>query len=336
MLLAEIQGKLKGTFACAACGSSDGVRLEAASAMEDVLTSNVFGALRYLRPELGVLPLLEHLDLRLDPAHSPRLTAWPSNVASIVALGDRELRDVGCEPDVVLEGRAALVLVEVKLGAPLGADPMQLPKESIVAHQRASGRPWRLLCVTPGATAPHLQGFRVEEGRLARGPVVPLAEAVASYFTAATMLRPVADWPRASEVRANVRWMSWSSVGKLLRAAFERNATAPHEENLLADVLALLQMRGLLRPDFHGFTRLEATLFQRLGHPLWRRPRPRARSLWSFACTVTPWPKLRWLASVAGGVGPRGFAALRPRPLASWPGAIWRQRDQRGSVPRRR
>ncbi|AGP38901.1 hypothetical protein [Sorangium cellulosum] len=42
-----------------------------------------------------------------------------------MALGDRELRDVGCEPDVVLDGPAALVLVEVKLGAPLGADPMQ-------------------------------------------------------------------------------------------------------------------------------------------------------------------------------------------------------------------
>src|SRR5580700_5748377 len=113
MLLAEIQGKLKGTFGCAICGD-DGISLEARVATEDALTSTVFGALRWLPPELGLLPLLQLLE-----------------------LPGTETVERRCEPDAIIDAPAqSFVLIEVKLDSKLGGDPLQLPKEAIFAHRR--------------------------------------------------------------------------------------------------------------------------------------------------------------------------------------------------------
>jgi len=141
MLLAEIQGKLRGTFGCTACGN-DGMSLEAAIAVEDALTSTAFGAFRWLRPELGLLPLLRSLELPLlTPGSS--ICLWPRDGIPVVGIGDTEIAEVGCEPDVIIDVPAqSLTLVEVKLGAALGAEPLQLPKEAIFAHRHARGRPW--------------------------------------------------------------------------------------------------------------------------------------------------------------------------------------------------
>src|SRR5262249_19551421 len=144
-------------------------------------------------------------------------------------------------------------LIEVKLGAALGADPLQLPKEALFAHGHARGRPWRLLCVTPAVTAPHIRGFRVEGNLLAQDHPMPLADAVASYFAAAASLGRGGGWPSAEDVRASVRWLSWSSLGAMFEAAGRQGSVAPHEAALLDDVVALLHRRGLIRPMFHGF-----------------------------------------------------------------------------------
>jgi hypothetical protein len=158
MLLAEIQGKLKGTFACTVCGD-DGISLEAAVAIEDALTSTVFGALRWLRPELGLSPILRRLDLPVT-APDPTIRLWPRDDVPVVGIGETKISDVGCEPDVVIDVPGqSFTLVEVKLGAALGAEPLQLPKEAIFAHRHARGRPWRLLCVTPGASEPRIPGI---------------------------------------------------------------------------------------------------------------------------------------------------------------------------------
>lgn len=321
MLLAEIQGKLKGTFGCSACGS-DGISPETAVAIEDALTSSAFGALRWLPPELGLVPLLRLLDLPVTARTTPTICLWPRDGIPLVGVGETEIREADCEPDVVIDlPEQSFALIEVKLGALLGADPLQLPKEALFAHRHARGRPFRLLCVTPGTTAPRIQGFRVEGGLLALSDRMPLADAVASYFAAAASLGRGTDWPSVPEVKAAVRWLSWSSIGALFEAVRAQVSTAHHEGNLLDDVVALLRRRGLMRPVFHGFEIAPARPLGWSMGTLWRR---RQRSLWSIRAKVAPWPALRWFSGeFRARSGFRGFGAVSTRGPAPWPKFWW-------------
>lgn len=355
MLLAELRGKLKATFACATCGDEAGVAPEAIVAAEDVLTSYVFGALRYLRPELGLLPLLHFLELPIEPKAPAHVAAWPRANLSLVKVDDNKLTAVCCEPDVLVETPTALVVVEVKLSMRLGTEPNQLPKEAIVAYQRASSRPWRLLCITPGSSEPQIASFREVEGRLVPGAVAPLADAVTSYFAAAADVGRSDDWPTSREVKANVRWLPWSRLGALIAEALERNHAAPHEVDLVNDLLDLLRNRGLLRPPFRGFSKIPSVALAHLERALWRRPEPQVPSLWGSTGPVSPWPrprwftawltneskfhgfqrlaalqtstwtKPRWLRLGARNAGFKGFTAVGSPLLSAWPGAIWRR-----------
>lgn len=322
MLLAEIQGKLKGTFGCTVCGS-DGISPEADVAIEDAFTSSTFGALRWLRPELGLVPILRHLELPVAASTAPSIRLWPWDRVPAVCVGEAEIAEVGCEPDGLIDvPDQSLALIEVKLGATLGADPLQLPKEAIFAHRHAHGRPWRLLCVTPGTTAPRIHGFRIEGGHLVLSDRMPLADAVASYFAAAAACDVNSTmWPTASEVKAAVRWLAWSSVGALFETARTKFSTVLHERALLDDVVALLQRRGLMRPVFHGF-KLEPV--RPLGWgvgALWRRgPKP----LWGIRAKVSSWPVPSWLSDeIQARSGFQGFGAFSGRRPASWPTLQW-------------
>jgi len=91
--------------------------------MEDILTSNVFGLLRYLPPEHGLLPFLAYA-ISLD---RQRLEL-PESAAGVQALTDfsfwpslAEQGCIPCEPDVLIsitwprpQARRFLVLVEAK------------------------------------------------------------------------------------------------------------------------------------------------------------------------------------------------------------------------------
>jgi len=89
--------------------------------MEDILTSNVFGLLRYLPPEHGLLPFLAHAS-----SHDGRKLEMPVAVPGVQAVTRfwPPLEEQGCtpcEPDVLiritwpgLDGSRFLVLVEAK------------------------------------------------------------------------------------------------------------------------------------------------------------------------------------------------------------------------------
>jgi hypothetical protein len=89
--------------------------------MEDILTSNVFGLLRYLPAEHDLLPFLAHAS-----SHDGRKLEMPVAVPGVQAVTQfwSSLEEQGCarcEPDVLiritwpgLDGRRFLVLVEAK------------------------------------------------------------------------------------------------------------------------------------------------------------------------------------------------------------------------------
>lgn len=303
MLLAEIQGKLRGSFDCENCGEEGAIAPGASAGIEDALTSTVFGAMRWLRPELGILPLLRRLELPSDDVAIANIQLWPRAPGiPLLELGRAEITLRGCEPDAFIDiGEQAFVLMEAKRGwgKDLGLDPLQLPKEAIVAHLFAKGRPWRLLCVTSGTTAPSIPGFAAEDGRLVQVESMPLKEAVASYFKAAALLGCHADWPPPEDVHANTCWLSWSSIGHMFQTSRSQSATLNHEAALLEDLVAYLEKAGHLRPPFHGFNlRLAPRLAWDAGM-IWRDS---ASDYCGFARLPAkapkPWPKLRWFSHI--------------------------------------
>jgi hypothetical protein len=220
VLLAEIKKKLGRALASVLGGTEGEEPAIDYFDFEDVLTSNVFGALRYLEPKYGLEPVLRRLGLA--PIRAARVDVW-------------EAED-GCEPDVIIDLQHSVVLVEAKLRAPFGDD--QLEREVVFAHRRAGGRPWRLLCVTTHHREPAYRG-------------TALAKGVASSFADenALGLSPC-------EIERRIAWMPWSEIATRLEESLETLAPPPHAVALIEDVLASLCSRGLMRPPFHGFGRV--------------------------------------------------------------------------------
>jgi len=103
--------------------------------MEDILTSCVFGTLRYLPPEQGLFPFLKCTktedgdgveDLNLGPGASVEYEFWPW-LHERVPGGDGESWCIPCEPDVLLKikppvGRPIYILIEAKFRSGKSSD----------------------------------------------------------------------------------------------------------------------------------------------------------------------------------------------------------------------
>jgi len=121
--------------------------------------------------------------------------------------------------------------------------------------------------------------------------------------------------------------MSWSSFGALLETARAQLSTAPHEGNLLDDVVALLRRRGLMRPTFHGFEIASTPPLGWGAGVLWRRGQ---RSLWNIHAKVSPWSAPHWLSGEIGArSGFQGFGALSVGAPTPWPTLRWFSADAR-------
>lgn len=305
MLLAELHGKFRGHD------------------IEDVLTSTVFGLLRYSDQRLALEPLLDQCMVGAV-GQAWELKPWPRHQVSSLRVDDVCVSEVTCEPDMVIEGPDGVVVMEAKLGAPLGGDPMQLPQEALVAHQIAGAKKWRLLCVTTHYAIPMIASFRASGSRIELGEQMPVNEAVASYFQALAEIGTPGNWPDANEVRANVLWLSWRTIAMLIDSAVATYPTrAEHEVALARDVLRLLRERFPEEEPFHGFRKLPTqTLVARLPE-LWTGGRPTIRINWSYPSSDLAWPLQDWLApKPSPSENAPIFSALINKPL-SWPAMRW-------------
>lgn len=146
MILAELHGKAPGE----------------ATRWEDPLTSNVFGALKYLDRRQGLRTLLRLMsipcDFSVEEVENARFIFWET----------RRSKDGGLrrEPDVIIEVGAVTIFVEAKYHSPL--DLKQLEDQYKIGSEYED---FYLLCVTDGfAEPPDLDAFRsaheIPEGRL--------------------------------------------------------------------------------------------------------------------------------------------------------------------------
>ena len=192
MLAAELRKKLGRALSCAVCNQTTSA--ESYFGFEDVLTSNVFGALRYLDPRYGLHAVLRDVDV--GSFTDATIEFWPCRN--------------GCEPDVVIDTPETLIVVETKLRSTFGHN--QLPREVLFAHHRAAGRPWRLLCITDETREPRHAAYGPDRTLIA-GSALSLGAGVATYFARTNETDLTAE-----EIARRVVWMPWWRVGTCQRA----------------------------------------------------------------------------------------------------------------------
>lgn len=195
--------------------------------MEDILTSNVFGALRYVSPGEALLPFLAQAED--EPGHHPlegiardaeaQYKFWPR-----WGLNDSS----SCIPDVVIRideptGRRLLILVEAKYWSPKSSEADEGEK---LNDQLA--REWD--CLTQVAQGQHREPVLVY---LTSGVTFPRNDIHAAQVELA----------QKSRQRGNMCWLSWQHLF----------AHVEHTGNIvLQDLAKLLRHMGLT--FFTGFS----------------------------------------------------------------------------------
>ncbi len=224
MLVAELFGKL----------SVDNFSLD----LEDLLTAEVFGSLRYLPPRYLAAVLKRARAMNpgtvLDGVDVTELAArtdvrfWPS----------LSLREGGAvrlvEPDVTLSTPRLTVVIECKFGAPLDAE--QLARELVAAAQVDPGSDVCILAVSASRTRP----------RMFLGCPSAAVRTAHRHAVACGLAHDEA-W-----VRSRLAWLDWRDITAALEHVIERpDAGSGEAAHLCEDLLELLYLRGL-RP-FGGF-----------------------------------------------------------------------------------
>jgi len=180
------------------------------SDMEDVLTSNVFGVLGTIEPEVLRSFLGEALGITF--VNGPfDLQFWPKQFIGIKDWW-------ACEPDVIITGQGIVVFVEAKLGAEFGKgddyefEGNQLPREHKALSEYSPQTPADkyLLIVTSDI-------------------VKPKAKIEAQFHHC---------------VPLNVRWANWQQVWRTLAYGSDQ-VTCPVSRKWIGLLKGLLEKKGL-------------------------------------------------------------------------------------------
>lgn len=249
MLIAEIRHKL---FSVQDLDPEDGdiaaqIRRLLRETQEDLLTADVFGAMKYLPREPYLAFVLKAIAERnphaeeflaslpkiLSRAEELKFSFWPSYPTPQGIPGSMT------EPDVELCSSDALLLFEAKLHSPFGDN--QILRELAVALEQANGREPFLVLVTLGGRAPL---FRVAGRKLTPTQYV-------AHTCPTVSSQSLADRLRAN--RNRVLWISWRGIVGALEAARAEHRRQPvgntaelrMADDILGDLLELTRMRGI-------------------------------------------------------------------------------------------
>lgn len=244
MTIAELHGKL-------AEGRTSGYEY-----MEDLLTSDVFGTMRYAGWECGFLDwLLNAESAPIHPAPSPLATHLPQGEVVRVDFCFWPRLPEGREPDLALllhfaSGAALLMLLEVKyLSGMSDWDGPELDDEEGLTGDQIADQVWGLEKANPDQL---LSWFESEEV-----PLVPFAELrkVHLLVTTHTAL-PSTCYVRSVRKRKRpwpmpCYWLSWTTLIECLEPYLDM--TQGGQRALIDDLCRLLRKKGLDR--FRGFER---------------------------------------------------------------------------------
>jgi hypothetical protein len=228
--------------------------------MEDVLTSNVFGLIRYLPPESGLIPWLErsepfglHPPLRIEGT-APVITFWPElgtgEVDVMISVpgeqGDVDLVAVECKFESRKSGRAADAGSDTPVGCSTPREADQLAK---YAHGLRAGKYAKELEL--GRSVRRLSLVYLTDDTIA--PTAELSES-------ATAMGALCE-------RVQLYWLSWDTLHMVLRNGRAEIAN-PGLRLVADDLMKLLERKGMR--SFLGFG---ASMRSRSpsGSPAWRQ-----------------------------------------------------------------
>jgi len=224
MTVAEIHGKI----------SETGTNLS--ERMEDLLTSDIFGCMRYLPAQKALIPFLQtarslHGNILTIQGEIIRVhySFWPW-----LKLANR----IPCEPDLVLgleteENQVHLVLIEAKYYSGLSSeeDERAEPNDQLA-------RELDNLDVLSSTT-------------LAWGTHLKIASRTLLFVTQdmgiphELLVKSLAEYARERNKRGDIFWASWRSLPSILERSLEKESV-PENRAVMADMLALLLRKGLI------------------------------------------------------------------------------------------
>ncbi len=200
--------------------------------MEDILTSNVFGVLRYIRPEDGLLPFLRESEaiygdiaplLELKSPCQADYEFWPQLKESS-AVGGQIYECPSCEPDVLIRitdstGTKVNVLVEAKLSSGKSSRPSDDPDR---LHDQLA-REWdNLLCQSEKLGAEPVLIYLTADFS---APIEQVDESGKEYLR------------KRHQHRFACAWLSWRKIP----VAFQENS----ENALIQDLIQLCNRMNL-------------------------------------------------------------------------------------------
>ena len=250
MLVAELRRKLPDVTDIdpKASDAVAQVRALLKESREDLLTSDVFGSMKYLPRR----PYLESV-LKLVAERNPRSLSFRQHLPALLAELDKMkfqfwhgyptpagFKEGGMtEPDVVLETSDTFLVIEAKLGSGVGTQ--QIERELAVAlDQSGDSRQAFVLLVTTSLSVPHF-GPKGKHWTFAQ------------YLDARIADKHLADGlgERLKEAVDRVLWIDWAGILtalKAARSAIPSLVDASHAlqgGDLVDDLLAVAEMRGI-------------------------------------------------------------------------------------------
>ena len=223
MTVAEIRGKI----------SETGTNLS--ERMEDLLTSDIFGCMRYLPAEKALVPFLHtarsfHGNTLTVPAKVLRVhwSFWPW-----LKLAGR----IPCEPDVVLgleteENHVHLVFIEAKYYSGLSSeeDERAEPNDQLA---RELDNLDAVSCAT--------LGWRTHLEIASRAPLFVTQD---MGIPRDLLAKSLAEYTRKRNKEGDIYWASWRFLPLILERSLEKE-TVPENRAVLEDMLALLLRKEL-------------------------------------------------------------------------------------------
>ena len=245
MTVAEIHGKISET------GTSLSER------MEDLLTSDIFGCMRYLPTQNALIPFLQtacslHGNILIIPGKVLRVhwSFWPW-----LKLAGR----IPCEPDVILgleteENHLHLILIEAKYYSGLSSEE----NERTEPNDQLARELDNLDAVSCAAL-----GWRTH---------LEIASRVLLFITQDMgiprdlLLKSLYEYTRKRKKEGDIYWTSWRFLSSILERSLKEE-TNQENKAVLEDMFTLLLRKGLIMfggvepvaeyftlPEFYGFT----------------------------------------------------------------------------------
>lgn len=224
MTIAEIRGKI----------SETGTNLS--ERMEDLLTSDIFGCIRYLPAEKALIPFLNtansfHGNTLTIPGEIFRVhwSFWPW-----LKLADR----IPCEPDVVLgleteENRLHLILVEAKYYSGLSSEEDERAEPNDQLARELDNL---------DAVSCTVLGWK---------PILEISSRTLLFVTQDMgiprdlLAKSLAEYTRKRNKEGDIYWASWRSLPLILERSLQKENNPEHAA-VLEDMLTLLLRKELI------------------------------------------------------------------------------------------